>query len=1164
MRHGKFSYIGKIAAIFGAVIFLFGFTGDIEKSAVNRLHKTNLSVFRIDVNNIRLPLNNYGILADADVGVGAGAYYDGHVVLFSGGFYLSGLANGNLWANGVMSASRIEDYQPGPVGSFRNEPGNKLYIVTSQDRPFQSAWQDWKNAVSLGADFYDGDGDGLYIPVDRNGDGKWNENEDRPDLLGDITVWCVYNDGVPKALRRLTDVSPQGIEVHQTVFAFASKATIGNMVFVRYRFINRGTVADVMDSVYFASVTDGDLGDYTDDLVGCDTVLSAGYFYNRGPDGQYGVNCPSFLVDFLQGPIAYIPGETFVDDNNNGIFDPGEQSLSNAYNVKGLIKGKDTIPGAKNLPMTSCQQYMSSHPTQGDPNSRFELRNYLLGGVGKSGIPVDPCTWSFGNGIGHPDCSTWNPKFMYSGDPVAGTGWLNIVPIDQRLMISTGPFKLERDKPVDIITAYVVGRDPLTSINSINVVKKNNIVTQYIFDQNFPLPPAPPSLEPVISSGNGFIELMFETAPQLNYAAYDTVLDINRQIQAFYLTAYRTNSAAEMISGVINKKRLAVYTLDNHIKSLFVREANGGIVQILEAPAAGYAMDTVKYRNPDLGRIKIKIESDPFDGGPLIKGREYYFTVSGLAVNHNLIANRATGTYGPPGDYIDTLTTAYLEFESGIHRLVFDSDIYSPPVTGFNSAKISGFTNGEMKALPVKYPDLTGDKYEVRFTPDTSGAVYQAFWSLKNLKTGSTLIANSGEYNFDSTDYSGKVTEGFVLKVKPIQPAVSTAEQQIYIPAANKWFADLNLSTASLGAVYAGKDIAGVGGSATFGGRQSTITKANRLRSLEIRFGVPGKAYRYMNGYIGNSSIQRRASFRYAAGISAADTASNRGGAMGKFGNGFVDVPFQVWVKDSVYGEERQLAAGFVEKSGILPGGNPDGEWFPGIDVTQSLEAIMIFDADYDASGSQIEYTGGVFGSDTIWADIRGYQIPANITAYTEVQKRIAASPLFNALYVVSLNALSVDSKAKTGDILRIPVGNYPYTEADVYQFTTSRGGALSSEQKKELFGKVNVFPNPLFAYNPATSYSSAFSPDEPFVTFSNLPENVEIRIYTVAGSLIRILNESDKRDGSTSPFLQWDLKNESGRRVASGMYMAVVKAEGFGEKILKLGVILPKKELQR
>ncbi len=1155
---------GKVILAGFCLFLFFGFTGEREDLGPRRLSKTSLNVFTKDVNNLRMPLDNKGVLADADPGSGAGGIFDGHTFLFSGGFYLGGYSNGNMWVNGVMSASRIEDYRPGPVGSAPDNAVNKLYIVTSQDEPFSAAWIEWKDAVAIGADFYDGDGDGVYAPVDKNGDGKWNTDEDRPDLIGDVTVWCVYNDGVPGVLRRFQQVSPQGIEIQQTVFGFASKATIGNMLFIRYRIINRGTVAETLDSVYFASVTDGDLGDYTDDLVGCDTLLSAGYYYNRGPDGQYGVNCPAFLIDFLQGPVVYIPGETFVDANNNGEFDAGETALTNAYNVRGVVKGKDTIPGAKNLPLTGCQQYMSSHPTHGDPSTHWELHYYLRGGAGRDGSPIDPCRWSFGNGSSTSSCSVWNNKFMYSGDPSTGTGWVNTVGIDQRLMLSSGPFKLVKDKPIDIVTAYLVGRSTLTSLQSINTVKEINRITQYIFDQNFPLSATPPAIKPVVASGNGYIELLFETAPALNYVVYDTIVDVNRSVQAFKVTAYKTGTKASQISGVINKKELFTYSLNNHIQSLFIRAKNGAVTPYLELPPASYLLDTVRYRDAEQGRIKIRITSDPFDGGPLVKGKEYYFVVSSVSVNHNLIRNRQTGTYGPVGDYIDTLLTAYDEFDSDLQRIVYESDVYSPPLVSFNSKKVSGYTEGEVRALPVNYSALTGDTYQVAFSSDTSGSVYNTSWTLKNIKTGATLVTNSSEYNFDSTDYSGKVTEGFVLRVKPVTPAVSSGTEQVYVPSQNKWFADLNTTTASLGAVYAGKDIAGVSGSNILGGRQSTITKANRLRSIEIRFGQPGKAYRYMNGFIGTSSLQRRASFRYAAGIGSADTVSTRGGSMGKFGQGFVDVPFQVWVKDSIYGEERQLAAGFVEKSGQLPGGNPDGEWFPGIDVVQSLEAILVFDADYDATGSQIEYTGGAFGSDTVWADIRGYQVPASGTSYSESQKRIAASPLFNALYVVGLNALSASAKPTAGDILKIPVAGYPYTDADIYSFSTSKGGALSSEQKMQLFEKLNVYPNPLFAYNPATSYNPAYSSDEPFVTFTNLPEQVTIKIYTISGVLIRTLSETDKRDGAVSPFLQWNLKNENNRRVASGMYMAVVSAQGFGEKILKFGVILPKKELSR
>ncbi|MDP2362861.1 MAG: hypothetical protein Q8M94_03725, partial [Ignavibacteria bacterium] len=72
----------------------------------------------------------------------------------------------------------------------------------------------------IGADFYDGHMDGIYDPVDLNGNGIWDLNEDRPDILGDVTAWCVYNDGVPKELRRFNTIDPLGIEIHQTAFAW--------------------------------------------------------------------------------------------------------------------------------------------------------------------------------------------------------------------------------------------------------------------------------------------------------------------------------------------------------------------------------------------------------------------------------------------------------------------------------------------------------------------------------------------------------------------------------------------------------------------------------------------------------------------------------------------------------------------------------------------------------------------------------------------------------------------------------------------------------------------------------------------------------------------------------------------------------------------------------
>jgi hypothetical protein len=439
----------------------------------------------IDVNRFKLPISNNGILADVLISGQpmAGGFYDGKVILYSDGFLMSGISNGILWANGASPLIRAQDYLPGKVGTVPQDPKNIIYVIRSGDPPFGLSWQNWKYAVSQGADFYDGDHDGLYNPVDLNGNGVWDPNEDRPDLLGNITAWCVYNDGVPSDQRVYNDVSPQGIEIQQTVFAQKDSADLNNVVFVRYRIINRGTVANLLDSVFFCSTNDIDIGDNgSADQGGCDTLLNTGYTFHA-PNSitlKWGPNPPAEFVTIPQGPISYIPGITFTDLNANGIYDPGiDTPIDTAYNYRGPLLGKAVFPGAKNLNISSSLQLYGGI----EPASKFQARNYLTG-KNNQGNYFDPCTWGPGQVLGV-NCTSINPLFMYSGDPITQTGWLDNSAQDEKGYLTTGPFKLEKNKPVDIIIAEIVGTGS-DALNSITVAKNyaSNII-KYC-NSNFP------------------------------------------------------------------------------------------------------------------------------------------------------------------------------------------------------------------------------------------------------------------------------------------------------------------------------------------------------------------------------------------------------------------------------------------------------------------------------------------------------------------------------------------------------------------------------------------------------------------------------------------------------------------------------------------------------
>ena len=441
---------------------------------------------RLEINRFKVPFNNSGIIADVYYEGSDGGRYDEKVVLFSGGFFITGKIGNDIWAVANASASRLQDFQPGIVSSSLDDPKNQLYVVKASDPHFGESWQNYNYAVQLGAKFYDGNKDGIYNPADLNGNGTWDLNEDRPDMLGDETLWCVYNDGVPSELRAFKNMYPLGIEIKQTVFALGENLTgpIENMFFIRYIITNTGTVVQEIDSVIFCGWADPDIGDAVDDLVGCDTLLNTGYAYNAGEDHYYGVNPPAIGISLLQGALSYMRGETFIDNNSNGIFDFDiDTPLDTAFVNNGLFIGSNVFPGAKNTDQSSFIHYQASDPFLGDPNDEIETRFYSMGYTRLGGI-INPCTWGLGEVRGGVDCNMVNPFYLYSGDPVTDIGWINTNPTDQRIITSTGTFKLKANEPVELWFAYVVGRG-VDSLNSVTKMKEHILYANNYYRSNF-------------------------------------------------------------------------------------------------------------------------------------------------------------------------------------------------------------------------------------------------------------------------------------------------------------------------------------------------------------------------------------------------------------------------------------------------------------------------------------------------------------------------------------------------------------------------------------------------------------------------------------------------------------------------------------------------------
>jgi len=133
-------------------------------------------------------------------------------------------------------------------------------------------------------------------------------------------------------------------------------------------------------------------------------------------------------------------------------------------------------------------------------------------------------------------------------------------------------------------------------------------------------------------------------------------------------------------------------------------------------------------------------------------------------------------------------------------------------------------------------------------------------------------------------------------------------------------------------------------------------------------------------------------------------------------------------------------------------------------------------------------------------------------------------------------------------------VPNYPALVQDTYTFTGTAPTTSSALAKQDV-NKINVFPNPYYGVN-----SQELNKYNRFVTFNHLPANATIRIFNLAGVMVRTIVHS-----GGDQYQRWDLANENGLPVASGLYIAYIDMPDLGTtKILKFAIIQEQQILDR
>jgi hypothetical protein len=105
---------------------------------------------------------------------------------------------------------------------------------------------------------------------------------------------------------------------------------------------------------------------------------------------------------------------------------------------------------------------------------------------------------------------------------------------------------------------------------------------------------------------------------------------------------------------------------------------------------------------------------------------------------------------------------------------------------------------------------------------------------------------------------------------------------------------------------------------------------------------------------------------------------------------------------------------------------------------------------------------------------------------------------------------------------------------------TANSGNVATFSATKETLADVFTYPNP---------YSKSSGLD--YVMFANLTRKATIHIYTLNGKAIKTIEHEGDTGG-----VRWHLDTNNGEKVASGIYIYRITAEGVGEKMGKLAVV--------
>ena len=857
-------------------------------------------------------------------------------------------------------------------------------------------------------------------------------------------------------------------------------------------------------------------------------------------------------------------------------------------------------------------------------------------------------------------------KFVLSGDPVTGVGWVDGVqlpPGDRRLVMASGPFQMALGEQQDVVLALVGGMGA-DAISSVTVAKYFDKSAQYAYDNAFDLP-APPTT-PVVTG--------FEMDQKISLdwgAATSTVNSTELTVtKGFEFEGYNVyqipNPNAPLSEGV----RVATFDKINLLKAIF----DWGV-----DPTSGYVLQQAKQFGTDSGIQRFfETDYDELRKRPMSNSITYHFAVSAYSFNPTAAAD----------DPFLTLESTPAIISVTPHSENPGFDLVSETSGDVETTHL-GTAGGSVVVTIVNPDELTGDSYEINFDVQHYYMDVDGEWKFTNYpdsvgRRGKVLDVSPSTVTGIAYTSPTPGTRDLTFVLDLVSPDYDYAEGvKLIFPSG----ITINDATPPGGitavidsdenSVLFGKEVVDstdlTGAGVFVGGELMTINVSTPTLPLDVEYIVydDGWAYLYCQdpdnaadceawgiadavviNAEGTCTISKEAyAFKTLKHWNLVNTTTDEilledmfmmngvalenivGGLYNKGGDVFgapamltidgfyvsVDVGYAAPINYetiSVSGSGSFDIGAYYDYGWATTSKSVDayGAGFTSVDYLQR-DVKVVWDGVYgDADGNG--YVSVVSGGSQAWIyeargpdDLSGHPSPENpgtgdpflitipfkvydmeagdepvqisIIIYDRIQASSGAydgtydgnedgTPAYYAfnpydrMYTefvnrpyeetladfasneafLTWNTVWWESVHEVGDEVTFIYSNPIQLGVDKWTFATApntSGGAITQDD----IDKISVYPNPYYGFHQLEESRS-----DKYISFNHLPEKATIRIFTLGGTMVREIKKDD-----LDQFATWDLQNQYGYPVASGLYIAHIETD-YGDKILKLAIV--------